>query len=235
VTAFLLQGHDALIADGRVARIRPVPEADTAVPRRPYAHERAALRPLLAPRSVAVVGAGRRPGGIGHETLRAIIEGGFTGAVYAVNPSAAQVAGVPAWPSLARVPAPVDLVVIAVPGPAVRNALVQAAGVGARAAVILSSGFGETGQDGNGRRAGLVRLARRHGIRLLGPHCLGVVNTAPDVRLNASFAPAAPPPGGLAVAAQSGAVGIAVLARAAHTAHSHSSPLPMIGARFHDR
>ncbi|BCB89572.1 bifunctional acetate--CoA ligase family protein/GNAT family N-acetyltransferase [Phytohabitans suffuscus] len=188
-----------------------------AVDARDRAAERAALRPLLAPRSVAVVGAGRRPGGIGHETLRAIVEGGFAGPVYAVNSRAGTVAGVPAWPSLARLPGPVDLVVVAVPGPAVRDVVEQAAQIGARAAVILSSGFGEAGQAGLADQADLVRLAREHGMRLVGPNCLGILNTDPGVRLNASFAPTAAPAGGLAVASQSGAVGIALLAQAART------------------
>ncbi|MEJ3747017.1 GNAT family N-acetyltransferase [Actinomycetes bacterium KLBMP 9797] len=178
---------------------------------------RAALRPMLAPRSVAVVGAGRRPGGIGHETLRALVEGGFPGPIYPVNPRADTIAGLPAWPSLTALPAPVDLVVVAVPGDAVRHVLVEAARAGARAAVILSSGFGESGTSGRTAQADLVRVARAHGIRLVGPNCLGIVNTAPDVRLNASFAPTTPPAGGLAVASQSGAVGIALLAEAART------------------
>ncbi|GLH99785.1 GNAT family N-acetyltransferase [Phytohabitans aurantiacus] len=184
---------------------------------RDRAAERAALRPLLAPRSVAVVGAGRRPGGIGHETLRALVEGGFTGPIYPVNPGADAIAGLRAWPSLAQVPAPVDLVVVAVPGDAVREVLVEAGRAGARAAVILSSGFGESGTGGRAAQAELVRIARAHGIRLVGPNCLGIVNTAPDVRLNACFAPTASPPGGLGVASQSGAVGIALLAQAART------------------
>ena len=86
---------------------------------RERAAERASLRPLLAPRSVAVVGAGRRPGGIGHETLRSVVEYGFTGAVYAVNPHATEIAGLPAYGRLGDIPAAVDLVVIAVPAPAV--------------------------------------------------------------------------------------------------------------------
>jgi len=188
-----------------------------AVDARDRAAERASLRPLLAPCSVAVVGAGRHPGGIGHETLRSIVEGGFAGALYAVNPRAETVAGVPAWPSLAELPGPVDLVVVAVPCPAVRDVVEQAARAGARAAVILSSGFGEAGQDGRTAQADLVRLAREHGMRLVGPNCLGIVNTASEVRLNASFAPSAAPVGGLAVASQSGAVGIALLAQAART------------------
>lgn len=173
--------------------------------------ERASLRPLFAPRSVAVVGAGRRPGGVGHEVLKALVGHGFTGPVYPVNPNAAAVTGVPAHRSLTELPGPVDLVVIAVPAGKVAGVLADAATVGARAAVILSAGFGETGATGAAEQAELVRIARAGGIRLVGPNCIGIVNTDPDVRLDASFAPSPPPAGGLAVASQSGAVGIAML------------------------
>ncbi|GAB3146604.1 bifunctional GNAT family N-acetyltransferase/acetate--CoA ligase family protein [Micromonospora sonneratiae] len=185
--------------------------AQLAVDDRERAAERASLRPLLAPRSVAVVGAGRTPGGIGHETLRALREYGFTGDLYAVNPQATEIDGVPAYPALAQLPGPVDLAVIAVPAGSVADVLADAGAAGVRAAVVLSSGFGETGADGRARQAELVRQARRYGIRLVGPNCLGIVNTDPEVRLNASFGPAVPASGGLAVASQSGAVGIALL------------------------
>ncbi|MBB4753589.1 acyl-CoA synthetase (NDP forming) [Actinoplanes lobatus] len=179
--------------------------------------ERASLRPLLRPTAVAVVGAGRTPGSTGHETLRALREYGFTGPLYAVNPHAGTVAGVAAYPSLTTLPGPVDLVVIAVPAPAVASVVADAAVAGAGAAVILSAGFGESDGPGRDRQAELVRVAREHGIRLVGPNCLGVLNTAPDIRLNAGFTPVVPPPGGLAVASQSGAVGIAVIEHAART------------------
>jgi acyl-CoA synthetase (NDP forming)/GNAT superfamily N-acetyltransferase len=185
--------------------------------------ERHALRPLLAPASVAVVGAGREPGGVGHEVLCSLLEQGFTGAVYPVNPHATQVAGVPACPSLAAIGAPVDLAVIAVPASAVEAVLADAGAAGVRAAVVLSAGYGETGPDGTAAQARLVRAARAHGIRLVGPNCLGVLNTDPAVRLDATFATTAPVPGGLAVASQSGAVGIAVLDHAARTGTGISS------------
>jgi acyl-CoA synthetase (NDP forming)/GNAT superfamily N-acetyltransferase len=178
--------------------------------------EHASLRPLLCPRSVAVIGASRH-GGIGHETLRAIVEYGFTGSLYAVNPHADQIAGVPAYPSLRDVPGAIDLAVIAVPAVAVAAALTEAAAAGARAAVIVSSGFGEGGEAGRAAQADLVRIARAHSIRIVGPNCIGVLNTDAAVRLDATFAPTRPTPGGLAVASQSGAVGVAVLDHAART------------------
>jgi acyl-CoA synthetase (NDP forming)/GNAT superfamily N-acetyltransferase len=190
--------------------------------------ERASLRPLLAPRSVAVVGAGRRPGGVGHEVLRAIIGYGFAGPVYAVNPhtdhiqltlppssrdgdAPGETRRVPSYPSLADLPGPAELAVIAVPADQVAGVLADAAAAGTRGAVILSAGFSEAGEEGRIRQAEVLRLARSAGIRLVGPNCLGIINTDPEVRLDASFAPQPPRPGGLAVASQSGAVGIAVL------------------------
>jgi acyl-CoA synthetase (NDP forming)/GNAT superfamily N-acetyltransferase len=196
---------------------RPAEAALLAMESRDRRTERASLRPLLAPQSVAVVGAGREPGGVGHETLRSMQEGGFTGPLYAVNPHATDIAGIPAYPTLADLPGPIDLVVIAVPAHAVQTVIPQAAAAGARAAVILSSGFGEAGPDGRASQADLVRLARSHGIRLVGPNCLGIINTDPAVSLNASFATLTPPRGGLAIASQSGAVGIALLEHSTRT------------------
>jgi acyl-CoA synthetase (NDP forming) len=160
---------------------------------------------------VAVVGAGRTPGGVGHEILTGLVSFGFTGPVYPVNPHAAAVAGVPAYPSLLHLPGPAELVVIAVPAAQVAGVLADAAEAGARAAVVVTAGFSEAGSEGRAGQAELVRLARARGIRLVGPNCLGVVNTDPEIRLDASFAPEPPRRGGLAVASQSGAVGIAVL------------------------
>jgi acyl-CoA synthetase (NDP forming)/GNAT superfamily N-acetyltransferase len=194
-----------------------------AIQERERVAERVSLHPLLAPRSLAVVGAGRRPGGIGHETLRSIVEYGFTGSVYPVNAHATEVAGLPAYARLGDIPAAVDLAVIAVPAPAVAGVLREAADAGVRAAVILSSGFGEAGAAGAARQAEVLRLARENGIRLVGPNCIGLLNTDPSVRLNATFAPGPPPAGGLAVATQSGAVGIAVLEHARRTGCGLSS------------
>jgi acyl-CoA synthetase (NDP forming)/RimJ/RimL family protein N-acetyltransferase len=177
--------------------------------------ERHALRPLLAPTSIAVVGAGRKPGGVGHEVLCNLLEHGFTGALYPVNPHAAEIAGCRAYPDLGALPHPVDLVVVAVPAPAVNGVLADAGKAGAGAAVVLSSGFAEVGPAGRDAQADLVRTARAHGLRLVGPNCLGVLNTDPAVHMAATFATAVPAAGRLALASQSGAVGIAVLDHAA--------------------
>ncbi|GAB1646304.1 GNAT family N-acetyltransferase [Krasilnikovia sp. MM14-A1259] len=215
----LTAGSRATLHDGLFDVAVPTGDDDAqqAIADRERHAERASLRPLLRPAAVAVIGAGRQAGGTGHETLCALREYGFTGRLYAVNPHTDTIGGVPAYPSLTALPGPVDLAVIAVPAPSVVPVLADAAAAGARAAVILSAGFGESDGLGRARQAELVRLARDHGIRLVGPNCLGVLNTDRDVRLNASFAPMVPPSGGLAVASQSGAVGIAVIEHAART------------------
>lgn len=195
----------------------------TLVDARERAAERASLRALLTPRAVAVLGAGQRPGSTGHETLRALTEYGFTGAIYPVNPHADEIAGLPAYATLADAPGPVDLAVIAVPAEEAVVALREAAAAGARAAVILSPGFSEDGPAGRARQDELLRLARANGIRLVGPNCVGVLNTDPAVRMDATVAPGLPPAGGLAVASQSGAVGIAILDHAARTGCGVSS------------
>ncbi|GAA0808220.1 bifunctional acetate--CoA ligase family protein/GNAT family N-acetyltransferase [Spirilliplanes yamanashiensis] len=185
------------------------------VDRREAHAERRSLAPLLTPRSVAVVGAGRHDG-VGHQVLRALAEYGFRGPLYAVNPHAAAVAGHPSYPSLSAVPGGVDLAVVAVPAEAVPDVVADGARAGVRAVVLLSAGFADDGEAGRARQAELVRLVRAHGMRLAGPNCLGVVNTDPAVRLNAAFAPGEPARGVLGVASQSGAVGIALLENAAH-------------------
>ncbi|HEY7176049.1 MAG TPA: GNAT family N-acetyltransferase, partial [Micromonosporaceae bacterium] len=185
-----------------------------AIDRRDLAAARHSLTPLFEPRCVAVVGAGREPGGIGHAVLRAIVDGAYTGTLYAINPHADHIAGVPAYPSLTSAPTRPDLVVVAVPATAVASVLADAAAARVRAAVVLSSGFGEEGPDGKARQAEIVRIARSAGIRLVGPNCLGILNTDPAVNLHATFAAGAKG-GGLAVASQSGAVAISLLAQTA--------------------
>jgi acyl-CoA synthetase (NDP forming)/RimJ/RimL family protein N-acetyltransferase len=173
--------------------------------------ESRSLHPVLSPRSVAVIGAGRTPGGIGHEVLMNLADGGFTGQLYAVNPKADQIGDITAFPSIKDVPGPVDLAVIAVPAAQVPQVVEQCGQAGVGGAVILTSGFSELGSDGRQAQQELLELARRHSLRLIGPNCLGIVNTDPDVRLDATFATIRPAPGSLALAAQSGALGIAVL------------------------
>ncbi len=175
------------------------------------------LHRLFSPRGVAVIGAGRTPGGIGHEVLMNIVKGNFSGPVYAVNPHAGRVADLPSYPSVLDVPGVVDLVVIAVPAGQVREVLTECGAKGVGGAVIVTAGFSELGTAGREAQREILEVARRHSIRLIGPNCLGLVNTDPAISLNATFADVSPMPGTLAIAAQSGAVGVAVLDQAGRT------------------
>lgn len=173
--------------------------------------EARSLHPLLAPRSVAVVGARRDATGVGHAVLGSIRDGGFTGTVYAVHPRAGDIEGVPAYPSLAEVPEHVDVAVVAVPPDQVLGVAQDAVAAGVSSLVVLTSGLGEMGEEGARIQRSIARLARAHSIRVIGPNCLGVMVNDPEIRLNATFTRASPPSGGLAVASQSGGVGIALL------------------------
>ncbi len=182
-----------------------------AADRREFAAERRSLAPLLAPRGVVVYGARRDGTGLGAATLTAVRSGGYRGRLAAVHPQATELDGVPAHRSASDVPEPPDLAVIAVPAAAAGAALEDAGAAGARAAVVISSGFGEMGEHGSDLQRQLARTARRLGIRLVGPNCLGLISNDPEISLNATFGGPAPVAGGLAVASQSGGVGIALM------------------------
>ncbi|MDZ7779873.1 MAG: acetate--CoA ligase family protein [Gemmatimonadota bacterium] len=172
------------------------------------------LRPLFFPRSVAVMGASRDPEAVGHRVVTALLRAGFQGPIYPVNPSADAIGGVPAHPSLSSVGRPVDLAVVTVPATRVSDVVEDCAEAGVRALVVVTAGYAEVGAEGKERQASLVAQARSHGMRLVGPNCLGVMRTDAEVRLNASFAPDLPPPGRVAFCSQSGALGVAVIALA---------------------
>ena len=174
----------------------------------------ASLWPLLAPRSLVVIGAGQRPGSVGHEVLHNVLDGGFTGTVHVVNPKRDAVLGVPCVPSPAELPDVPDLAIIALPAAHVAEAVRACGERGIRAAVLLGAGFGEAGADGARLQDEVLAIARSYGLRLVGPNCIGVVNTDPAVRLDATFATLSRKPGPLAVLAQSGAFGIALLTAA---------------------
>lgn len=173
--------------------------------------ERRSLAPLLSPESVAVVGVRRDGQGVGHAVLSSVLDGGFAGTVTVVHPTAGSIRGVPAFPSLSTVPEHVDVAVIAVPARQVPAVVEDAARAGVSAAVILSSGFGELGGEGLDLQRRILETARHHGLRVLGPNCLGLLCNNPSVSLNATFSPVVPPAGGLAIASQSGGVGIVLL------------------------
>ena len=174
----------------------------------------ASLAPILSPRSVAVVGASRRPGSIGHELFRNLLLGGFVGPVYPVNPSARAVASVRAYPTVKAIPDQIDLAVIVVPGANVLDAARDCLEAGVRGLVVISAGFAEMGAEGRQRQDELLYLCRSHGVRLVGPNCMGVLKNSTEGALNATFAPTLPPAGNVAVASQSGALGIAILQQA---------------------
>jgi acetyl coenzyme A synthetase (ADP forming)-like protein len=169
----------------------------------------ASLRSFFEPKSVAIVGASPRRGTIGGELFRNVLEGDFTGAAYPVNPKGVAVAGVRGYASVAQIPDPVDLAVIAVPGEHVLDAAEDALRHGVRALVVISAGFAEVGSEGAERQEQLLALVRSHGARLIGPNCLGIAVAGP--RLNATFAARSPPSGNIGFSSQSGALGLALL------------------------
>jgi acetate---CoA ligase (ADP-forming) len=191
------------------------PEARARFEERDRISAAAAVAHVLRPESVALIGVSTRPGSVGAAVLANVREAGFRGRLSIVHPREAEIDGVPAHRSIADVPEPVELAVIAVPAEAVAAVARECAEAGVRALVVLSAGFAEVGAHGRDRQAELLAVCRAGGVRLVGPNCLGVLNTAPDVALNASFAPVAPPAGGVAFASQSGAFGIAAVAEAA--------------------
>jgi acyl-CoA synthetase (NDP forming) len=182
-------------------------------PERPDAT--ASLRAFFRPSSVAIIGASRDPKGIGRRLLDSVIDGGFRGPIYPVNPRAAEVAGLCCYPSARELPEAVDLALVAVPRDAVLAVVEDCAARGVRALVVVTAGFAEAGEDGRDLQRQLTERARRHGLRLVGPNCLGVLTTDPAVRLDATFVPLRPPPGCVAMSSDSGALGLALLGTAA--------------------
>ncbi|MFJ1730299.1 GNAT family N-acetyltransferase [Streptomyces sp. NPDC088254] len=177
----------------------------TAVEERGRAADVASLRPLLQPDVVAVVGAGRKPGSVGRAVLHQLHAGGFTGRLFAVNPAAHSILGVPSYPSVSALPKTPDLAVVAVPAAAVPETAEGCGKAGVRALLVVTAGL-----DADQAHA-LLTACRAHGMRLVGPNCLGISNTAPELCLDATFAAGHPRPGTAGVAVQSGGIGIALL------------------------
>lgn len=182
---------------------------------REHRSDAASLSALLQPSSIVVIGASRDPESIGARVLQHIVDGGFTGLVYAVNPAASQVRGVHCYADVSQVPAPVDVALVVVPASAVLEAVQHCRQAGVRGLIVMSEGFAELDAEGVDRQRELVRVARANGMRLIGPNSMGLLNTNPQIRLNASLARQLPPAGGLGLFSQSGALGVAVLASAA--------------------
>ncbi|MFF3974636.1 GNAT family N-acetyltransferase [Streptomyces rubiginosohelvolus] len=177
--------------------------------------EARSVQRLLAPGSVAVIGTGRTPGGVGRTVLRNLLAAGYTGRAYAVNRAfdegLATLDGVPAHRSLGEIDEQVDLAVIAVPAHRVPEAVADCGEHGVQGLVVLSAGYAERGAEGRELQRELVRQARSYGMRIIGPNAFGIINTAETVRLNASLAPESPARGRIGLFTQSGAIGIALL------------------------
>jgi acetate---CoA ligase (ADP-forming) len=171
----------------------------------------ASMRAFFEPRVVAVVGANRTRGKIGSEILNNLLAAGFTGTIVPVHPTAAEIAGLTAFKRVSDIPCPVDLSMIVVPTDQVLTAIDDCVVKGVRAICVISAGFSECDADGRERESQLVEKVRRAGCRLIGPNCMGLLNTDPRVRLNATFSPVYPPRGKVAMSTQSGALGLAIL------------------------
>ena len=176
------------------------------------------LEALLRPASVAVIGASRQRVTIGSLLLHDILAAGFTGRVHVVHPDAARdgtpIQGQVPFATIGAVPGPVDLAVLAVPVAQVLPVARECAAAGVRALMVITAGFSETGPEGARLQDELLGVCRRAGMRLLGPNCMGVVNTDPTVQLSATFAPVIPPPGRVALVSQSGGLGVAAMSMA---------------------
>lgn len=167
------------------------------------------LEAFFRPSSVAVIGASRDPEKLGYAVLANLKNGGFPGDLYPINPKAGEILGLRAYPSILDVPGPVELAVIVIPYPFVPAVLEECGQKGVGAAVVISAGFREAGREGLEREQELIQISRRYGIRLVGPNCLGIIDT--ETPLNATFAAGMPPGGPIAFMSQSGALGTAVL------------------------
>jgi acetate---CoA ligase (ADP-forming) len=172
------------------------------------------VRVVFEPASIAVVGASRREGSIGRVILDNLVKRRFHGPVYAVNSHATEIDGLRCFSSVRAIGSPVDLVIIAVPAASVEDVVADCARAHARGVVIISAGFAEVSGDGRKAEGRLAELVRSAGMRMIGPNCMGVLNTDPAFSMNATFAPSWPPPGGVSMLSQSGALGLAMLDRA---------------------
>ena len=178
---------------------------------REHRAEAVSVSSLLNPRSIAVVGVSRRERAIGHQVMRHILDAGFAGEVYPVNPEGGTLLGTQAYPSVSDLPGPVDLAVVAVPAAAVPGVVEECAAKGVHGVLVISSGFAEVGDDGARLQQQVLRIARDNGMRVIGPNSFGVINNDDSVRLNASLSPSIPPAGHLGLYSQSGALAVANL------------------------
>ena len=205
--------------EGVLRLVFPIDPTDTAIgvmQDREHRAEAASIAAFFDARSVAVIGASRRQDTIGQALVRHLVLGDYAGRIYVVNPTADSVAGMPAYPTVAAIPDQVDVAIVAVPADAVTDVVLDCAAKGVHGLIVISSGFAEAGEEGWQRQRRLLGLARSYGLRMIGPNCLGIINTAPDVMLNASLAPSMPQRGRAGFFCQSGALGTAILEKASN-------------------
>ena len=173
------------------------------------------LRPILQPRSIALAGVSSRPDSLSIKLLDNLLAAGFTGEIFPVNPRASTIRGLPCFPSLAAIGTPVDLAVLMVPRHLVLPTVDECLQANVKGVVVITAGFREGGEEGAALERELVSRLRACGVRMVGPNCMGVINTAPEIRLDATFSPTPALPGPVAFASHSGALGVAVLEAAA--------------------
>jgi len=191
--------------------IEPTPDALAAQAAREHLADARSVGRLLNPSSIAVVGASREPGALGHEVFRNLLDGGFTGPVYPVNRDAVSVGSVAAWPTLLDVPDDIDLVVIATPAQEVPEVIEHCVTKRVQGIVIVTAGFGERDAEGLAAERALVARARGSGMRVIGPGSMGVVNTHPDASMAAVIGGTPVLPGRVGILSQSGALGVGLL------------------------
>ena len=191
--------------------VQETPEYEDKVAGRSEIAASASMQGIFAPKSIAVIGASRRRGNLGAEVFHNLLATGYTGALYPVNPGATEVEGVRAWNRITDIPGPVELAMIVVPAEHVEAVIDDCIAKSVRAVVVISAGFGETGEEGRNHEKRLLEKVRAAGIRMVGPNCMGVINTDPSVRMQGTFAGIYPPRGNVAMSTQSGALGLAIL------------------------
>ena len=169
------------------------------------------LDALFKPRSIAVIGATPRPGSIGREIVNNLFAYEFNGKIFPVNPRYEYIHSTKAYASVEDIPDPVDLAVIVVPAAQVQGVAEECGRKGVKGLIIISAGFRETGEEGARREDAVIAVAKRYGMRMIGPNCMGVIGASHEVRMNATFAPVIPPSGTVAFMTQSGALGVAIL------------------------
>jgi acetyl coenzyme A synthetase (ADP forming)-like protein len=169
------------------------------------------LDPIFSPTSIAVVGASRRRESLGFSLLHNLVVNEFNGAIYPVNPEAKAIHSLKCYPNVQAIPDPIDLAVILVPRQKVLGVVEECLAKGVKGLIVITAGFSETGEEGTERERKLRDTVRAAGVRMIGPNCMGVINTAAEIRLDATFAPTPAQPGAIGFVSQSGALGVAIL------------------------